>query len=53
MDTPSSQDRALLSRFEQHLIDGGYTRPVVAHHLDITESFLKYLRQASLAGDGR
>jgi hypothetical protein len=44
-------DSALLRRFELHLIDSGYTRPVIAHHVDRAEKLLSYLRQGGLAAE--
>lgn len=50
MATPS-QDSSFLSRFEQHLIGSGFTRRIVAHHLDCTETFLSYLQEAGVAAE--
>jgi integrase/recombinase XerD len=41
-------DSALLRRFELHLIDSGYTRPIIAHHVDRAEKLLGYLHQIGL-----
>lgn len=48
----SPQDLALLARFEQQLFGSGFTRQVVAHHLDTTEPFLRYLQQGGVAASG-
>jgi len=50
MDSPF-EDSLLLSRFEQHLIGAGFTRPTIARHLDCTEKFQCYLRQADVASE--
>ncbi len=45
------KDSALLRRFERHLIDSSYSRPVIAHHVDRAEKLLCYLHQAGLAAE--
>lgn len=42
-------DQALLSRFASHLVDTGFRRLQVAHHLERVEAFLAYLRQVAVS----
>jgi hypothetical protein len=44
-------DSALLRRFELHLIDSGYTRAIITHHVDRAEKLLSYLHQTGLTAE--
>ncbi len=46
---PTNDSSALLARFEQHLASTGYTRNVVASHLDCVERFLNHLTQRQIS----
>ena len=45
----SSSDSTALARFERYLIDAGFTRKVIAQHVDHSEGFLRYLRRVGVA----
>lgn len=44
-----ADDQAILSRFASHLVDTGFARVHIAHHLERAEAFLTYLRQISVS----
>src|SRR6185369_212177 len=44
-----ADNQVLFSKFESHLIGGGFTRVRVAHHLERAEAFLAYLREAGIS----
>jgi site-specific recombinase XerD len=44
-----ADDQVLLSRFAAHLVEAGFGRVLVAHHLERAESFLAYLRQLAVS----
>lgn len=45
----SAEDCALLTRFESHLADAGFSRIRCAEHLERVDAFLRYLHEAQIA----
>ena len=44
----SAEDSALLTRFESHLVEAGFSRIRCAEHLDRVDAFLRYLHEAQI-----
>lgn len=45
----SVEDRALLTRFESHLAEAGFSRVRCAMHVELVDAFLSYLRETQIA----